>query len=62
MVALIELPCLVFKVLKIKRMKQFILWLAKVFNVTVERVVTKEVVTELETKVEYLKNKDYVLQ
>jgi hypothetical protein len=31
-------------------------------NVTVERVVTKEVVTELETKVEYLKNKDYVLQ
>nr|DAQ23832.1 MAG TPA: hypothetical protein [Caudoviricetes sp.] len=30
------------------------------FNVTVERVVTKEVVTELETKVEYLKNKDYV--
>jgi hypothetical protein len=33
-----------------------------VFNVTVERVVTKEVVTELETKVEYLKNKDYVLQ
>ncbi len=39
-------------------MKRFILWLAKVFNVTV----TKEVVTELETKVEYLKNKDYVLQ
>nr|DAP45804.1 MAG TPA: hypothetical protein [Caudoviricetes sp.] len=38
-------------------MKRFILWLAKVFNVTVERVVT-----ELETKVEYLKNKDYVLQ
>lgn len=34
-------------------MKQFILWLAKVFNVTVERVVTKEVVTELETEVEY---------
>jgi hypothetical protein len=33
-----------------------------VFNVTVERVVTKEVVTELETKVEYLKNKDYALQ
>jgi hypothetical protein len=31
-------------------------------NVTVERVVTKEVVTELETEVEYLKNKDYVLQ
>jgi hypothetical protein len=26
-----------------------------VFNVTVERVVTKEVVKELETKVEYLK-------
>lgn len=43
-------------------MKRFILWLAKVFNVTVEQVVTKEVVTELETKVEYLKNKDYVLQ
>ena len=43
-------------------MKQFILWLAKVFNVTVERVVTKEVVTELETEVEYLKNKDYALQ
>lgn len=43
-------------------MKQFILWLAKVFNVTVERVVTKEVVTELETKVEYKKNKDYALQ
>lgn len=42
-------------------MKRFILWLAKVFNVTVEQVVTKEVVTELETKVEYLKNKDYVL-
>nr|DAE70613.1 MAG TPA: hypothetical protein [Caudoviricetes sp.] len=34
-------------------MKRFMLWLAKVFNVTVERVVTKEVVTELETKVEY---------
>jgi hypothetical protein len=33
-----------------------------VFNITVERVVTKEVVTELETEVEYLKNKDYVLQ
>jgi hypothetical protein len=33
-----------------------------VFNVTVERVVIKEVVTELETEVEYLKNKDYVLQ
>nr|DAG47514.1 MAG TPA: hypothetical protein [Caudoviricetes sp.] len=32
------------------------------FNVTVEQVVTKEVVTELETKVEYLKNKDYALQ
>lgn len=43
-------------------MKRFILWLAKVFNVTVERVVTKEIVTELETKVEYKKNKDYVLQ
>lgn len=43
-------------------MKRFKLQLAKVFNVTVERVVTKEVVTELETKVEYLKNKDYVLQ
>ena len=43
-------------------MKRFILWLAKVFNVTVERVVTKEVVTELESEVEYLKNKDYVLQ
>ena len=43
-------------------MKRFILWLAKVFNVTVERVVIKEVVTELETEVEYLKNKDYVLQ
>lgn len=43
-------------------MKRFMLWLAKVFNVTVERVVTKEVVTELETKVEYLKNKDYALQ
>ena len=43
-------------------MKRFILQLAKVFNVTVEQVVTKEVVTELETKVEYLKNKDYVLQ
>jgi hypothetical protein len=43
-------------------MKQFILWLAKVFNVTVERVVIKEVVTELETEVEYLKNKDYALQ
>lgn len=43
-------------------MKRFILWLAKVFNVTVERVVTKKVVTELVTKVEYLKNKDYVLQ
>lgn len=41
-------------------MERFMLWLAKVFNVTVERVVTKEVVTELETKVEYLKNKDYV--
>jgi hypothetical protein len=33
-----------------------------VFNVTVERVVIKEVVTELETEVEYLKNKDYALQ
>lgn len=43
-------------------MKRFILWLAKVFNVTVERVVTKEVVTELENEVEYLKNKDYALQ
>lgn len=43
-------------------MERFKLQLAKVFNVTVERVVTKEVVTELETKVEYLKNKDYVLQ
>ena len=43
-------------------MERFILQLSKVFNVTVERVVTKEVVTELETKVEYLKNKDYVLQ
>lgn len=43
-------------------MERFILQLAKVFNVTVERVVAKEVVTELETKVEYLKNKDYVLQ
>ena len=43
-------------------MERFILQLAKVFNVTVERVVTKEVVTELETKVVYLKNKDYVLQ
>ena len=43
-------------------MERFILQLAKVFNVTVEQVVTKEVVTELETKVEYLKNKDYVLQ
>nr|DAF72392.1 MAG TPA: hypothetical protein [Caudoviricetes sp.] len=32
------------------------------FNVTVERVVTIEVVTELGTKVEYFKNKDYVLQ
>lgn len=43
-------------------MKRFILWLAKVFNVTVERVVTKEVVRELESEVEYLKNKDYALQ
>lgn len=43
-------------------MKRFKLQLAKVFNVIVERVVTKEVVTELETKVEYLKNKDYALQ
>lgn len=43
-------------------MKRFILQLAKVFNVTVERVVIKEVVTELETEVEYLKNKDYALQ
>lgn len=43
-------------------MERFILQLAKVFNVTVEQIVTKEVVTELETKVEYLKNKDYVLQ
>ena len=34
-------------------MERFILWLAKVFNVTVERVVIKEVVTELETEVEY---------
>lgn len=36
-------------------MKQFILWLAKVFNVTVERVVTKEVIKEVET-VRYLTN------
>ena len=43
-------------------MKRFKLQLAKVFNVTVERVVIKEVVTELETEVEYLKNKDYALQ
>lgn len=43
-------------------MERLILWLAKVFNVTVERVVIKEVVTELETEVEYLKNKDYALQ
>lgn len=43
-------------------MERFMLCLAKVFNVTVERVVTKEVVTELESEVEYLKNKDYVLQ
>ena len=36
-------------------MKRFILWLAKVFNVTVERVVTKEVIKEVET-VRYLTN------
>ena len=34
-------------------MERFKLYLAKVFNVTVERVVTIEVVTELGTKVEY---------
>ncbi len=53
--ALIELPCIAFKVLKIKRMERFILWLAKVFNVTVERVVTKEVIKKVET-VRYLTN------
>lgn len=36
-------------------MKRIILWLAKVFNVTVERVITKEVITEIE-KVKYLTN------
>lgn len=46
--ALIELPCLVFQVLKIKRMKRFILWLAKMFDVTTEEVVTKEVVKKVE--------------
>lgn len=36
-------------------MKRFILWLAKVFNVTVERVITKEVIKEVKT-VRYLTN------
>lgn len=36
-------------------MKRIILWLAKVFNITVEQVVTKEVIKEIET-IRYLTN------
>ena len=36
-------------------MKRFILWLAKVFNVTTETIVTKEVIKEVD-KVRYLTN------